>query len=471
MAIPDATTTIRDGGLGLVSPVSDNVLAIVGVSSLGTAGSVKAYSDQQLIKDELGTGPLVEAACYALSIAGGSVVLCKSAASTVGANGSVTKTGTAGLSVMSLSGTPVDSYLGAVKIVTGAALPTSGLATFQYSLDGGRTYSSEIALPTSGSYAIPNTGLTITFSAATLGAGDVYSWVSTAPIYSTSDLNTALDALLNNAATWFAVLISGVPGDGTAGAAHFGAIASKMSTAESTKFRYVRAFFHAEDDIDANIITNYANLTSTRISPSAGFGYVTSPINGVAYKRPASWVAAARAAASLPHEDLGKVKNGVAKGVVALIRDEYKTPALDAVGFTTLRTIPGKEGYYLTTGRLKGGAGSDFQYLQLGRVMDIASTELRAATLEYLNDDLRVDKTTGKILETEARNIESYVGERMRARTTQPGYATEVSVVVDRNENMLSTGKLVTRERVTPKAYAKSISNEIAFYNPALQPV
>ena len=56
MAIPEATLTIRDGALGIVSQ-SANVAAKVGPCSGGTANVVVAVNNLQTLRDTFGQGP------------------------------------------------------------------------------------------------------------------------------------------------------------------------------------------------------------------------------------------------------------------------------------------------------------------------------------------------------------------------------------------------------------------------------
>jgi len=468
MAIPDATLTILDGALGVVPANAENVAALIGCCSSGTANTVYEFTDIKTLRDTLGYGSLVEAAAYVLAVAGGSVV-CVKAPSTSGSNSAVTATAT-GLTVVTLTGVPLDSYLLKVLIITGGTNPAGGLVTFKYSLDGGRTYSAELSLPTAGTYAIPNTGITLNFSAATVVAGDYYTATSTGPSYSTAELNTAMDALLDDATTtWFMVHAVGIPADTTAAAAIEGALDVKMALAATSQYRYARALMQSYEGSDSAIKATFLNLASTRVMVAAGFCYLTSPINGSQYKRPQAWVALARACAVPAHEDLGKVRTGPVIGVGALLRDEYKTPGLDVARITTLRTIVGKSGFYVTSGQMLSAVGSDFRYLQHARVMDIGATTVRAAMLNYLNDSVRVNRDTGLILEEDAQSIENYITALMRTTLTQPGHASDVSCQVDRTVNILSTNKLVVRFRIIPLAYLKTIEGDIGFDNPALR--
>lgn len=474
MAIPEATLTIKDGALGVVPANTNGTSAKVGCCSAGTVSTVYAFNDVQTLKDTLGSGPLVEAVAHSLAIAGGPVIAVRTPSSTAGAAAApvATQTGTATLGTP--SGGALDAYELVVVCVQGGATLVAATATFKYSLDGGRTYSAEIAIPAAGTYAIPNTGLTLAWTYASgvaFVAGDSWTVAVTGPASTLNEVSTALDALLGDSQVVFNVHVLGIPADLTAAAALFSALDSKMSSAATTLFRYLYATMELPVGTDAANKTAFLNLSSSRVEVAAGYENLTSAINGSAYKRPVGWSSTARAAAVPPSEDLGRVATGNVRGVVALVRDEFKTPLLDAARFTTMRTIVGMSGFYLTTGHIMAAVGSDFDLIQNRRVMDIGSKTVRLAQLRYLNDSVRVDKTTGLILEQDARAIDAYIESALRDALTQPGYASDVSARVDRTVNILSTRTLKVKYRITPLGYAKTIDGEIGFYNPSLAPV
>lgn len=471
MSIPETSITIRDGALGLVPQSSQNVVACLGVSSSGTVNSVASFGagNVQDIVSTFGQGPLVEQMAL-IAAAGAPVIGVRVNASTAGTNSAVTKVGT-GTSVGSVAGVPNDAYEVKVLITRAGSSPTANEAAFKVSLDGGLTYGPEVALPTAGSYLIPNTGVTITFAVGTLVVADTYSFTCTAGSYTTSDLNTAIDALLADAREWFLLNVVGVPADVTALQGIFAAVDTKMTTAQ-TAFRFARALVSSPDITDSALVTGVASLQSNRVGIAGGFERMVSPLTGFQLKRSTSFTIAKRLAQIPPSEDAGRVASGAVGGeVVSLLRDEFKTPVLDQVGIATLRTHVGLPGVYVTNARLKAAGTSDFQFFHHGRVMDLASKAARVGMLRFLNDSVLVDKATGLIIESEARKIESYVGEQVRSAVTRPGYASDVSVLVRRTNNIISDQTLYCDVRVVPLGYVKSISASIGFFNPALQPV
>src|SRR5512133_89228 len=376
MAIPDVRTTILDGALGLAAPSTSRVQVKIGTSSTGTVNTLTSISDISALQATFGQGPLVEAAARALAVAGGPILCMRVTGSVAGACGAVTATQT-GTATLAITGASFDAYNVKVLCVLGGATLIAGTATFKYSLDGGLSYSAEMAVPTSGVYAVPNSNLTLTWTyvaGVAFVAGDYWTATATAPGYSTSDLATSVTALLADPRTWFMAHVVGPAADLAGARGLFAALATHMATAASG-YRYAFALMEAPEGTDSALLANttgFGDIADTRVAVGAGYLNVISPISGRSYKRNVAWEAAARASKVAPSQDLAAVIDGPLPGVVALLRDERASEGLDAGRFTTARTIIGRQGYYLTRGRILAAAGSDYSLIQNRRVMDIA---------------------------------------------------------------------------------------------------
>jgi hypothetical protein len=242
-----------------------------------------------------------------------------------------------------------------------------------------------------------------------------------------------------------------------------------MATA-ATGYRYAFALMEAPDGTDSALLastTGFGDLADSRVAVGAGYLNVISPISGRSYKRNVAWEVAARASKVAPSQDLGAVEDGPLAGVVSLVRDERATEGLDAGRFSTARTIVGRQGYYLTRGRILAAAGSDYSLIPNRRVMDIASAVARDRALRFLNAKVPTN-ANGTIQESSAKAIEGYIAAGLRGELTQKDDAVDVSVAVDRVVNILSTGTLKLRIRVRPFGYASDITVELGFTSPAI---
>src|SRR6185436_16793991 len=189
MALPEVTGSVLDGALGLAPDNIDGLHVKLGISTLGTVNTLYSFTRPTDVLTTLGYGPLPEALCHHLQVAGGPAYAMPMTAGTAGSNSAVTQNG--GGPVVTLTGTPVDRFDGIVRIVLGGAV---GTATFQFSLDGGDTYSP--VTTTASTYLMPNSGVTLNFAGGTYVAATTYSFTCTAPYFTTTNLNTAFTALL-----------------------------------------------------------------------------------------------------------------------------------------------------------------------------------------------------------------------------------------------------------------------------------
>jgi len=114
------------------------------------------------------------------------------------------------------------------------------------------------------------------------------------------------------------------------------------------------------------------------------------------------------------------------------------------------------------------GVTSDFQRIHLRRVINAAATALRITLVKRLHKPVRIDGTTGYILEQDAKDIETAAYSALRDAVLSSGAASSASFVLSRTDNLLSTSTLTGQARVVPLGYPEYIDVELAFENPAL---
>lgn len=462
MAIPNVHLSVLDGALGLAPVDASGIIAFVGACSQGTVEQVYTFSDVKTLHETLGFGPLVEAAALAL-VTGGGPVRC------VRVNGSIAGVATAvdqpagGTSgVVGTTGAPYDDYDVIIEILEEGAVAT---ATFRYSLDGGTTWSAEIL--TAATYEVLGTGLTLTFAAGSYVEGETYTFTTTAPDYSDDNLKTAFDELAGSPLAFEAVFAVGQAANVAASKARASKLDSLL-TAQATDNRYAYGIVEAADDTDGNIASGFASFVSVHVVVAAGMETLPSVITSRRTLRSIAWRAAARLSAIAISVDAGRYADGPLPGVTELDRDERVTPALDELGFLTLRTFQGRPGAYVTNGNIKALPTSDYKRLVNRRVINRGSAVTYEALLQYLNDSVRVNPESGFIDERDAAAIEAYVGGLVEAALVVPGHASSAQVLVKRDENILSTENLTVDIRVVPLGYVRAITATIGLRNPAL---
>lgn len=459
-------TAIATGPSDLSVTASVQSLSAGTLGVTGTIDTVFTEANPTQAVSDLGYGPLTEAVCHSLDIAGGQVQAMELNPSVAGTNSAVSQVG-AGPAV-SVSGSPNDAYSVIVNVTTGGAL---GVGQFQYSQDGGNDFSSTFVIPSGGTFVIPNTGLTLTFAAGTYVVGTSYAFTCVAPGYTITDVQNASAALIGGPfASQFGFLHLVGTASSVAGSAAMAAALEVLALSyASSYFIFTHWDMECANDTDANIASAFANTVCTRVDVCAGFETVQSSIPGSGVlTRNLGFSAAAREALVPVQNDLGRVKDGPLPGVLSILRDESVTPDLDNLAFTTARTIRGKPGFYITNGHMFETPSSDYLKSQNRRVMDLACTIAYPATVQYLNDTLRLNAAGGTITPAQAATIQDQVNAQLKAGLTSKGAAIATQVIIDQTNNVYASNTVNETIRVQPFGYARFINVNIGFLNPTL---
>lgn len=477
--------------------------AALTLAGSGSGEVTAAEGPASEIKVKIGTGGALGAMTYQVSIGGGAYgPLITSAASpytapcpgqhfsllafaddtyvsgdvyTLATDGTTARTGTGVAS--SLDGSthsPVDDYDIVIAITSSGERAE---ATFRWSLDGGRTFSGDVLVPSAGKYTIPGSGVVVSFSDDDYVAGDTYSGAATAPSSTSTEVQDAIVALRGNASEWGVVYVAGTPADAEDAATLAGVVGAQLGLA-FTETRYVRGIVECpstDDDEDAS--GAFADFSDERVGVAVAQEYLQSPLTGRVPRRSIGWGYIARLAATKLSTHPGQVAALNGGGKIPNVRqiagfdggrDEFATPALDAARFVTMRSFLGKRGYFITNGMMMAEPGSDFSEIQRCRVMDRACTLTRAALLDYVNLDVRINDE-GHIDERDAQQIEKTVLSKLRAALVNDEQeCSAVDVVLSRTDNLLATSTIHVDVSVRPFGYTKRIHATIGFVNPAL---
>ena len=405
-------------------------------------GVVVAFADDTYVQDEV----------YSSTVVAGTLT---SPLAIVGAGPNITS-----------SSVPNDNYDLDIMIVDGGTATTlsGGDATFEYSLDGGNTYSDVIAVaPT---YAIPSTDVTVAFAAGTYVAGQVYNSKCVGPSFSPTNMGVALDALIDSGVDFALLHIVGAAANASGAAAMVTAVQSKLAAA-MPKYKFVRAIVDMPDVADSDLVTAFAAVDADRVVAAPGYVDLVSSLNTPRiYKRPAAWPAMARAISVKPHRHLGAVEDGPLYNVRALYRDEATTTLkLMDSRFLTLRSR-GRNRFYVEQPLTMALKSSDYAPLHNGRVMDKACRIAHTSLEPYVNVDWIV-QADGTLAEYEARAIESKVlsdlVNNLLAGSAAEKNASAILFSVSRKEKVVTSQKLPVTIRMQPKAYSRWIDLDIGF--------
>lgn len=457
---------IRDGQLGLATDPGDIPL-VVGVSSSGSVG-LSIQTDPNAALDTLGYGPLTE---LGMLFPNGFMAL-KLTASVAATNSAVTASRVASsVGTITVAGAAYRDYRARVRIK--ASTDALGAGRFDYSLDGGNTYSDEITIPTGGTYTFPNSGITITFvlNAGTpdFEAGDVHTFTCTCAHWNTTNLSAGLTTLLASTLRIGRkikkVYFTGIPDLAATAATNFAAMSTFMASLENVD-QFARAMMDCGSlDTEANVLTNFVPASSdTRIAPWYGRCERTTPAAIPGFGLPmvsAMNPAALRAQSAEMSENLGRVLSGPLPAVKAttLTHDEeLVTSFTEDNKINTLRTnrnAPG--GAYATNGFLKSGQGSDFQFWDYGVTLDEACYALVAGLTKWTLAKLR-SLTDGsgfmdpRSAATVKKSIDPSLGSLMKG-PTKDGLESHVSgqqLAIATNYDFLGTRTLKATYRMVP---------------------
>jgi|GEM_PF-2628816 len=487
---PYLKESTTDGALGLVAGDAKKTFGLIGIASALTANLVYQFAGLQALKDAAGYGPLVEQAAQVLAECGGSAtLLCVKPTPAAGSLSAGVQVGSGLGTVADSSSTPNDDYDLVVKILVAGAVAT---ATFAYSLDGGRTYLGEIT--TAATYALPNTGVTLAFSSGpgNFVAGDLYPFEAKGPTFTVGNLNTALQALIDDGRDFSLLHIVGIPADAATMASVAAAVQTKLDTA-ALNHRPARAVIDGPEGVSNSALkTATAGISSSpRVLLGADFCALRSVCKpGITEKRPAAWPIFARACAvpisvsllatspkeSGPLSKDGGVKVGLLKSRVGdPVSYSYHDETLASVKLddgrcACLRTWPGKTEIYINRARTLASLTSDFTELHHGRIIDEAQRVAYTFMFPQVGRRFRVNKLTGVMSEGDAKLLEAEARqELLRALVNEPNaHATDVEFIIVRGDNLISTQLLRYRVRVIPLGYTNYIEGEFGLKNPAL---
>jgi hypothetical protein len=394
--------------------------------------------------------------------------------------GALDVTSFAGTSVPTIAGgaSPNDDADVVVQFPTGGTIGTTGIVS-QYSLDGGNNFSAKKNLLVATSLSVPELGtLSFNFAAGTVTTGAVLRARANAPMWTSVDLGTALDALKVWIGTWEILHVVG-----NLDATMFDAVEAKIAAMAAVgkdhpwigSFRMPNAA-ETEAAYKTAFDTAFGAKSTTYGVVCAGALDQISSVSGRKYRRPWAFAYAAREASVSEEVDTADVNLGALPGDIRDVNgnvkhhDESANPGLDDSRACVARTWDDDPGLFVNRPRLLSSETSDFQILPHRRVMNRGKSVLRSYLRRRLSKPIRVDSTTGFILEEEAQEIEAGANAALRDALLQKPKASDAYFVLSRTDNVLSTKTLTGECRIVPLAYPEQINvDPIAYFNPALQ--
>lgn len=481
MSVPAVTINRLDNQLGVVPPQTGDTMAIVGNCTTGPIDTPTRCARDVDVRATFGEGPTVESACYELEWTGRPVIITRTGTTTVGAYTNLVTSGVLGTSVVTNNAAtePVDDFEAYLEVVTGGTIGVAGI-TYKWSLDGGRTMSAITALGTAVFALLPG-NVRFNFAAGTLLAGDKVTCRTTAPKWNTAQLSSALTALKNSLEVFQIVQVVGpIAGDADvvamqAAAVAMEAVGKEVSFVWNTRVRNVG---ETEAQFKTAMDTAFAASVSKQSIPCAEGCETQSPISQRQYLRPISFSVASRLVDVRPGQDIAEKDLGPLPGVRIVDaannpkhHDERLFPGLDDSRFTTLRSWANSRGAFVNNCRVLSTPGSDYQFGQHLRVINLACDIARRVLEGRSSADVIVSASNGFIIEDEASDIDTAVDHELDELLVKTRNASAAKFLLNRTDNLLSTFKLKGKVRVTPLGYVKFFDVDVGFYNPTMNVV
>ena len=516
MGAPAVVINVEDNGLQQALPGQGNTEYVIGGGSVGPFFQLIQSSNPTAFL-AVGYGPGVELAGYTANATGNPVAFV-AVPLTGGANTPVIpKTPGGSTSVMTVSGTPFDTYVPAIAtVLVGGTVGTVGIQ-IGISLDNNRTTAFTVNLPTSGLITTgttftTQTGLTLTFGAGTLVQGDSFSWVSTEGVFTDAAINSAINCMLPiPSLVPEDIFIAGgtacrTAGNGYAapGAGGYYPATVGIQPADATTFDgYMQTLFNkkrynalacqagdvlwggasteTEQQWMTSLETNFAPVVSGGVGRPAQVGVVAgnynivSPYSQSQFRRSAIWLAAARDSAVAIQVKWGRRLDGANANVVNspppvadgfVYHDEYVNPGLDAARFVTLMTSSPKPGWFFTNDNLMCSPGSDFNWFVHTHVICAACLVGVDFFTDYLSDSVRVN-AAGNILPLDATDIQTRANAELANVLTNAGAVSSATCVVSLTDSILQTATLSVTFSIQPLGYLQTIDVTITFTNVA----
>lgn len=466
-----ATITLVDNGGAAITVPNQQVQLVIGTCSSGTVGQIISTRSPNTLNNTCGWGPGVEAASLTC-LGGGTVLFIRAATAVAGTSSAVIHTGT-GTSVLSITGTPFDTYYVKIVVMANATIAT-GPSLIQISLDAGRTFSPTVNFGTATTYAIPGTSITLNWAAGTLVAGDTFTFGTVEPMWNDAGIQSALNAYVASPYSQQTVgsvhIVGGAAAGGAAGADATAIGGYLEGEASAIQPLFNAAILSARDASPAaayggtaesesawmtSILADYSAVAQKRIAACGAYWNITSALVnplGVSprFRRSVAYAIAQRTVLlSGPNRSWGRVKDGALAPIVInpttdptdgfIYHNEAISPGLNAGRFVTTTTRSYLQGVYCLQANNMAATGAQINSWPLISIADFASTILQQVGQQEINDDVRLLKT-GLMDPRDLATVQNALQSAVDSNLTAKNFISRAQVIVDGSQNLIGNG-------------------------------
>lgn len=407
--------TIGNGNLNILPTSPVGTILAVGPCSKVASPEVYYYgrADVRSIRDELGYGDLPDRLLDFFALAGqkAKAIVVPSVSDGTKAIGPIQHDGGGPVATINVASPIVGTFDIIVEIVLGGAHET---AKYRYSWDDGANWSNVFVTPAQGSDAtLAPTGVQISWATGAFVAGAIYTFTVIGPSSSEGEISIALNM---GVATGAPFEIAGVftrtvantwTSLGTWAENQFADLHQSLRVVTEASFPSLSGT--PQDYVTARL-AEIAGFANDRVAVCAGVVEVVDAFgfNGV---RGLSGLTAGLIAGSPVFRSIGSTKycqlTPVTRLTLELSPAELQT--LDEARYIVPRTYVGLGGYYVNNGNIAANSTSDFQSIEICRVLDNVIRNVRTTALGFVHSEIRVkdgfaDPASLKALEGACQN-------------------------------------------------------------------
>lgn len=470
----DVKSTVSDGLLGFATATGDGRHIKIGVSPVESAGPVVITKDMDAatIKSRLGLSPLADATMDAVQYGASRIYCFPVKATTAGAIGEVKKEGSEGGGALTVEGAPTNAFGVIVKITAQGGLNT---AAFAVSIDGGYTYTDELTVPVSGTYALEGTGLTLKFAEAAAEeqkpssflVGDTFTFSTTAPTMTNGDVLAAVEKVKN-----FSEEFEFIHVVGESALPLWQALDEVQKELFATYHKPAFFLFEATyPSVDGDLTDWALQMEADRkkvknydIQVCAAWGRLVR-LDGATQIVNLAGLASGLYARAPVQESIGKTRTEAGYGIskarlLELLPAGYDSSIieiLDVAGYLTFREYDGLDDFFVYHTKMMSPDGSDFRYAEDVRVLNKIVRETRKEGLQLKNDDIDLEDIQGEL---EARAKFLFVP-LQRMIDAQEISGAEITVPEGQTDTFLETETMKVKVRYLSRGYIREVDIDI----------
>lgn len=464
----DVKTTVTDGLLGISTDRGTGVHIKIGASPVTATSPIIILGNMTAvkIKDKLGLSPLADAVMDSVENGSNRIICYPVAASTAGTIGAVSSS-TNSSGTCTVSGSPNNAYEIILEITTAGSLNE---AAFKYSINGGYSYSDEFTLPLTGTYELPNTGITVTL---TLGegktafvSGEEYAFSTTAPEMTNEDVLSAIQKIrtLSEEAEFVHIV-------GESDKALWAAVSSAQIELAEVYHKPMFFMMEAMKLSDGENVDDYAfRLEAERkliknydIQVVAARSLYTR-MDGISKEVNNAGIVAGLYSKTSVQESIGKTRSySISATKMEELRPigiEDYIETLDNAGYLTFRQYDGLDGFFVTNARMLCPDDSDYRYAEDVRVKNKLIRVTRKEALLLLQDDVDMSDMQAD-LEAKAQFIQTPAEKMVMLKEI-----SSVSISVPEDQDILVDETLHVIIRYVPIGKIREIEIDMGMSNP-----